>query len=474
MFLDDGINIFSFNLDSGELSAKANCFISGIQSFGTYFYEIESNKYLILRLDENDYTDATRILTILENDATSDSEPVMLKIATLNSLYLTNMVLSFNRSNNDVKIEIVDYSIYNTSYDDNTGATKMIADIVAGKVPDIYDLTNLPVDRYVAKNMLMDLYEFIDSDSEIKRENYLENILSACERDGKLFELIPWYFISTVVGRTEDVGDNIGWTYNEFKQIVDSMSNMRPFSLSFTRYDFLKCALFLNTSELIDWSSGNCYFDSDYFIDILEFSSTLPDKQDIFWDNESQDVFGGKQLLMYYELNLINSVNTIRSLYHGDITFKGFPASEGSGNVIITYLSLGISSASPHKNEAWNFVKEFLAEGYQNTIPLRCAMLPLMKSSLDKVMEAHRNQVATWNGILITGGLELKTYKEPDYDIPKAYELIYSADRVMRVDSDLMNIVLEDAEFFFANDKSAEEVARIIQNRVQIYVSEQS
>ena len=100
-------------------------------------------------------------------------------------------------------------------------------------------------------------------------------------------------------------------------------------------------------------------------------------------------------------------------------------------------------------------------------------MLPLMSSSLDKVMESHRNGVATWNGVLIMGDLELKTFKEPDYDIPKAYELIRSADRVMRVDYDLMNIVLEEADSFFASDKSAAEVAKIIQARVQIYVSEQ-
>ena len=384
------------------------------------------------------------------------------------------MVLLFNRANSNDKIEIVDYSIYNTAQNDNTGTMKMIAEIIAGKVPDIYDLTNLPTDKYIANKMLVDLYVFMENDPEIEREDYIENILTACERDGKLFEVIPWYFISTVAGRTEDVGENIGWTLNEFRQITDLMPNKRVFGLYFTRYDFLKCALFLNASELVDWSNGSCYFDSDYFIDMLEFASTLPSEQDLSWDNEGLDVYDGTQLLVYHEFNIINSVNYIRSIYRDDITFKGFPASEGSGNVIATYLSLGISSASPHQEEAWSFIRGFLTESYQNSTPIWYAMLPLMSSSLDKVMDSHRYQVATWNGVLVAGGLELKTFKEPDYDIPKAYELIHSADRVMRVDFDIMNIVFDEANSFFASDKSAAAVAKITQNRVQTYVSEQS
>ena len=187
LFLDDGTNIFRYSLDTGELSLQANCIISGLQSFGALFSEIKPNQYLILRLDDNDHTDATRILTVLENSSTNGDEPVILRLATLNPFYLNNIVLAFNRSNSNIKIEIVDYSIYNTSYNDNTGTTKMITDIITGKAPDIYDLTNLPVDKYVAKNMLADLYEFMDKDPEIERENYLENILTACEIDDKLY-----------------------------------------------------------------------------------------------------------------------------------------------------------------------------------------------------------------------------------------------------------------------------------------------
>jgi hypothetical protein len=41
-------------------------------------------------------------------------------------------------------------------------------------------------------------------------------------------------------------------------------------------------------------------------------------------------------------------------------------------------------------------------------------------------------------------------------------------------DSDIMNIITEEASAYFAGDKSAEEVTKLIQNRVSIYLGETS
>jgi hypothetical protein len=52
------------------------------------------------------------------------------------------------------------------------------------------------------------------------------------------------------------------------------------------------------------------------------------------------------------------------------------------------------------------------------------------------------------------------------------YDLISRANHVRVYDGALNEIVLEEAEAFFAGQKSAQEVAEIIQNRVQVYVNE--
>jgi uncharacterized protein (UPF0335 family) len=53
-------------------------------------------------------------------------------------------------------------------------------------------------------------------------------------------------------------------------------------------------------------------------------------------------------------------------------------------------------------------------------------------------------------------------------------QIIESCDRVYRENRAVMTIIKEEVPSYFYDDKTVDEVARIIQSRVQIYVSEQS
>ena len=58
-------------------------------------------------------------------------------------------------------------------------------------------------------------------------------------------------------------------------------------------------------------------------------------------------------------------------------------------------------------------------------------------------------------------------------EVDAVRELLKSADRLSgNVDSQLTNIITEEAEPFFKGQKSAKDAAGVIQNRIQIYVNE--
>ena len=58
-------------------------------------------------------------------------------------------------------------------------------------------------------------------------------------------------------------------------------------------------------------------------------------------------------------------------------------------------------------------------------------------------------------------------------DVDKVMTLIDATYGFANVDTILMNIIMESAEDFFNGRNSAEEIARIAQSRVSIYVAEQ-
>jgi hypothetical protein len=52
---------------------------------------------------------------------------------------IRSQIIKFNRSNSDYRIEVEDYSEYNTNDDYTAGLTKLTTEIISGKVPDILD-----------------------------------------------------------------------------------------------------------------------------------------------------------------------------------------------------------------------------------------------------------------------------------------------------------------------------------------------
>mgnify|MGYP001031397936 CR=1 FL=1 len=67
--------------------------------------------------------------------------------------------------------------------------------------------------------------------------------------------------------------------------------------------------------------------------------------------------------------------------------------------------------------------------------------------------------------------IEVYAMTQEQYDTVNG--LIENTNRIMRYDQSLMEIINDEAGAFFAGEKTAEETAQLIQNRVQLYMAEQ-
>jgi hypothetical protein len=66
-------------------------------------------------------------------------------------------------------------------------------------------------------------------------------------------------------------------------------------------------------------------------------------------------------------------------------------------------------------------------------------------------------------------------YTDPtEEEAAQVRALIESLDRIQRMNSSLLEIINEEAAPYFAGDKTAREVAAIIQDRISIYLSERA
>ena len=426
------------------------------------------------------------------------------EIITMAAIYLDydvqDMVVNFNRSNDKYRIEVRDYSEYNNEKDGwDAGQTKLNTEIMAGNIPDILCLNNLNYTQLASKGILEDLYPYIDADKELNRSDFFPNVLQAMEVNGKLCCTVAGFYINSAIGSSRIVGDTPGWTYDELEEALASMpEGCDVFDRYVTRYDILNTCLALDMADFVDWGTGKCSFDSEQFTDLLEFAAKFPAEFD--WENydysmeqSTEDRLSqGKQLLVQTAAFSIEDIfyNNYTQFLGGEITYIGYPTMHGTGNMI-SFDSSGyaMSSKSEHKDAVWEFLRVFFTEEYQSKGYMLPSRIDVFDSKAEKAMTVEYQKDENNNYLLDEAGEKMpiarysmwnertgqveELYALTQEQVDQIRELIETTTKVADYDQSIMGIVGEQAEAFFQGQKSAQDVAKLIQSKANIYVNEQ-
>ena len=388
-----------------------------------------------------------------------------------------SQILDFNRKSSDYRIEVRDYSEFNTDDDYSAGLTKLITEIGSGAVPDILVTSSLPMDVFGNKGLFEDLWPYIEADEELGgRAGVVEPFFNAISEDGKLYQITSSFTVRTLAGPASIVGSEPGWDYDDIYAALEKMpEGCEVFSVGTTRDSVFSDVCSLNLSNFVDWSTGQCSFNSEEFIDLLEFANSFPqtfDWEHFEWNSEADDTYRvkeGKQLLISIYLSGLYNYSYYDAAFGGDMALKGYPGVEGSGAVFSAGSGLAISSACKNKDAAWSFIRYCLDEDYQKDNSY--SGLSTNKAAYDAQFEDQIGQESYFYDV--DGTETITTFTQEDADTIRAIvdntvvAVGYSSDQIN-------NIINEEAAYYFNGEKSAQDVAATIQNRVSIYVSEQS
>lgn len=423
---------------------------------------------------------------ISKRSAQSVEEKTVLSLATVYlDPQLTKQVLAFNKRSDAYRISIKDYSQYNSSGAPTAGLTKLNTEMMAGDYPDILDVSQLPVNQYVSKGMLENLYTYMDADAKISRDDFIPSILSAMESGDGLYRASSTFYVLTVIGNSKVVGEEMGWNFDQVQECLATMpEGAELFQLGFNRSDFLRLMCYTYMDRLVDWESGECHFDGGDFREILQLCSLIKDTGDISADEYESDgsrVLSGKQMLELVTASTFSDYQIYSAMFGGDISFKGFPVSEGVGNFALFTSGLAITSKCTDKDGAWSFVRTLLTEDYQkgDNIWSFPTNQKAFDTKLAKAMEktyttdANGNKVEESTGSIGWDDFFVDLYAITPEQAESIKALIASADTAITYDDNITNIVVDAASSYFAGDQSLDSVIDNVQSRVSLYVNEQ-
>lgn len=408
-------------------------------------------------------------------------------VITLGCYYLDynvrEQIFAYNKSHDDVRIQILDYSQYDSD-DDSAGLTRLNTDIASGSAPDIICLSSsMPTDSYISKGIFEDLTPYFEGDDEISGNEYLTNVLDAFKTDGEMYTVVPSFYAVSVVGKTEDIGDGSDFTLDKVNEIVQQkgIDPAKSFGTT-TRDTLLYEAIELCGSQFVDWDNSSCSFNSDEFVQLLEFVNQFPSElnEDIQEDT-SADYRNGKSLFYEDSIGTFDEYMYLRhGVYGADITMAGFPSAEPSGAAIAPSLQMAVSSASDNKDICWEFLRDFYLDDYQNAItdywPVSVNALNelAVKAQTPIYYTDENGEQAEDHTVIDIGGEEIELPRATSEETDLVISFLKGLDSAVYYDGDVENIIVEESAAYFAGQKSAADVADVIQSRVQIYINENS
>ncbi len=440
------------------------------------------------------------MVTLRRVPADSLGEKTTLTLATQGLDYnAIDQIIAFNRSHPTARIEVVDYSEYNTEDDYSAGLTKLKTEILSGHMPDILDLNQMPTDQLGARGLLQDLYPFLDADSEITRDSFFPTLLTALEEGGKLYGIPTTFSIITLAAASRLVGDEPGWTVAEMQEALGELpEGATAFSPHTGRNTMLTYNLILELDRYVDWETGKVSFTDPGFAEMLEYCAQFPDESSINYeaieDDELARISAGKQLTTVAYLSDFLSMYQYYYLFGGSedaYTLIGFPTAEGVGNLFeVSQGAYAITRDCKDSQLAWEFIRSLLSkDGQLDTnsygFPtnraafekrLDEAMTPQYEKDADgnyKLDENGERIERSLGGFGFDDGTMFQYYAVTQPMADKLMEAINNTTRTTSANEEILKIVTEQAEAFFAGDKSAEEAAKLIQSKANIYVNEQ-
>ena len=487
---NDSTSLFGYNVateTSEKILSWINCDVDG--STIRYSTILDDGNVFALSTDYNDSGKSNfEIINFVKTPRSEVKQKTTLTLATMWLDYnLKKEILKFNKGNENYRIEVQDYSEYNTQEDYTAGITKFNTEIISGNIPDLIDISQLPYKQYAAKGLLEDFYAYLDKDdSPVKRADFVQSILKASEIDGKLYALATSFSINSIIGAPAVVGDEMGWTVDEMQQIVSEHPDADvPFGMYMTRDGILQSLCMLNMSDYIDWQTGQCAFNTDDFKSLLTFVKSFPEQ--IKEDDNSEYIDDatliqdGRELFQIFSASDFNSFQYYKATFGGAITFKGFPNENRNGNVAQLNGGLAMTTSCKDKDGAWQFISALLSEDYQKNLDW---YFPIIQKAFDqKLAKAMEQQYTTdENGNKVpvsTGGMgmgdgamvEFYAISQEEADQIKA--LINSVEYTSAYDQKAYDIISEEAAYFFSGEKTVDKTAEIIQNRISLYINEQ-
>lgn len=344
--------------------------------------------------------------------------------------------------------------------------------MLAGKGPDLLILDDLPAANYVKNGLLVNFDELIAQDPTFQKTDYFSNILDNAKLGGGLYAMPTSFFLLGLAGDEEALAkagveiDDQSWSWNDFAVLSEQLMNKTyPHVIQTEPQYMLNWMVSDNLSLFVDEPKGMAKFNTSSFTGLMKQVQNM----------DEDGVIGMEGVPYFFPVQINSPADYFESLksYRSPnmkLYVKPHAQDVGAGGYFQPYQSIGLNRSSKAKEQAWDFVKFMIS----NQVPVdpNHAGFPLNKQLYKQEVEQLKKEGAVQTAK--EGPLKgVPVQVDLDKLVVLEQFLTGATHMVSKFQPDqLSEIITEDSKAFFSGQKSAEDVAGLIQNKVTTYLNE--
>lgn len=424
----------------------------------------EDRMELLVRLDGS----RALLYMVKQEGVQAEKEEIVLALGDENPL-LMDYVSKFNRRSETYRVTV---RLHEANETGQEFIDKLQMELAAGRGPDL--LMNGQIDAAdMARNgYLQELTDIFDDG-----DGFWAAAMECGKIDGVTYG-IPYagqLFFSTYSQKL--TGGRESWTIREFMQAVKaSDAEILQYGLSGADIVFYYGLLDNENAELIDWANGESHLTEDLFLEILAFAYRYADRGQIPQEEVGEALREGRIAAVGSVCLELSELNYREACFEGEPANIGFPRSEGNG-IYATPNMLYVNAGSKVKDGAYEFLRFLVSEEGQRRYVERnrsgggASLMPIRLDILEEMTALEMRKAGETTARSATGVLFVKdgftqAQKERfDWLLERAEPGNWHA-------AEIMSIVYEELEPYFAGQRTAAEAAANLDNRVQLYMDE--
>ncbi|MGF7058758.1 extracellular solute-binding protein [Brassicibacter mesophilus] len=468
-------NMINRILNTGELSI--------IEYIIDFTVDDNEEIYIIAQnQDESNLIKYTKSEVGLELNKESEEEKTEIAIELWKDWgnFFANAAKKFEKTYPDIKITVktnpdLDYKQYRE---------KLNTELMAGKGTDILYLdSGNSLITYIEKDILVNLDDMIKKDKNINLDDYNKSIIDLSRYKDKLYTMpINYYqFYGFILNekllneKGISLDDNMTWrdVYN-LSESLNKNSKEKIHVLPKMQEELLfEQIIWQDIDYYLDKDKKEARFDGKEFINTLELFKTIKEDgimhPEITWDHILQE-YGTLETELNNiaicpgQIHAYHYINSFGAFFNNNFKVVSAPKGEYTGNRLFYSDFLSINTNSKYKEEAWEFIKFMLTEEIQTTNE---GVFHVNNKANEKQIAEIFEFQEKYKSVMEKN----KLYYVKEEDIKELDRIIENLNKSGTGDP-FYDVIYKEIESFLKGEKTAEETAKMIQNKAEIYLLE--